>query len=550
MGKGGVRENATGLAWLTAMGGVLSASGKHEQGRYGMYRGTHRGVTRPRVVHWGAAVVAIAMVLALLPASLPAGASGGTVTVGNALTDRTSGPDTWSNFVIIDTNNPVNRWGYLTDWSFYAKSGRAYEKIQLKVYRPTTAGFEVIGISNLVEKDQIAPGAVNTFEFAAPILVKPGDVIGMYVSGQGVVPYTVTTAPHYEYGNLIYPALFTNNTSGPGADVGEIEQVTASGNREYSIAALGVVYFDDPTTSCPEGELFVSSQGTGAQTPIVSAPAVSGYPYRLTADGLYYAGGRFTYDIASDAEYSQDADQRLTDTWTDLVKGYESYGEGLLELKVDGAFVEWGDYNPAHVYSIEHMATGDISLQIWDVYAQNNTGGLCVKVEPLPLTSVTGGGQIISDSPDGKKSPYKVSFGGELYDIDGGLQCEWQVNLHNVADTDLDGAKFHTTRCTKLNTWKPDQQTPTPGVADGVVNFTAWGTFNGEPGYKAIFRMEDRTEPSDLDTFRITIWDAAGKVVFDTSDTAGGVFPSESDNVGTARTLLDRGNIQISFYGG
>ncbi|MEN8040990.1 MAG: hypothetical protein ABFR95_05750 [Actinomycetota bacterium] len=305
-------------------------------------------------------------------------------------------------------------------------------------------------------------------------------------------------------------------------------------------------YYTPPTTSCPSGQHYVSSVGSGALTPIVTHPAAAGYPYDLTTTGTFFAGGTYVWDIQADAEYSQDAWQRANlMPWTDLVNKYEGYGEGLLEMTVDGGYVEWGAFDASHSYTIpSYQATGPLEFQIYDVYAQNNTGGMCVAVEPVALRSLHGGGQLITESlDDWDKQPYKVSFGGYIDDIDGALDCEWQLNVHNVSGTDLDKTKFHGTTCTSFNTWGPDVQS----LADGVANLTVLGTWNGEPGYRAIFRMEDRTEPSDLDTFRVTVYHGSD-VVFESSVYQGGDFPMDSNNIGGARTLLDNGNIQMTFH--
>jgi len=181
-------------------------------------------------------------------------------------------------------------------------------------------------------------------------------------------------------------------------------------------------FYVPPTTSCPTGQYFVSSVGTGTATPVVSLATAAGYPYELSTSGTYFAGGDYRYDIQADAEYSQDAIQRLNLLpWSDLVNRYESSGEGLLEMMVDGGFVEWGAFSDAHTYSMDHIATGStIDFQIYDIYAQNNTGGLCVEAEAIALRSISGGGQIIAESFEPKdKHPYKVSFGGHIDDIDG-----------------------------------------------------------------------------------------------------------------------------------
>ncbi len=127
---------------------------------------------------------------------------------------------------------------------------------------------------------------------------------------------------------------------------------------------------------------FVSAEGVGTATPVVSIPVTPGATYKVEAAGTYFAGGVSDFDIQADAEYSQDAHQRAnTLPWTDSVRTYESYGEGLLELKVDGAVVEWGDFAADHVYTLDKVASAsamDFQFQVDDIYAQNNTGGLCV----------------------------------------------------------------------------------------------------------------------------------------------------------------------------
>lgn len=177
---------------------------------------------------------------------------------------------------------------------------------------------------------------------------------------------------------------------------------------------------------------FVSSVGTGENTPVVSSttlnPAVK---YLIEASGVYYAGGVSTYDIRADAKYTQDLYQRnSTDpSWTDQLHSYDSYGDTLLELKVDEKFVVWGDFADTHRYTHEMSGTGatvQFQFQIYDIYAQNNTGGLCVSIyefqnEP-PIANPGGpylaavNTEIIFDGtgssdPDGDPLTYTWTFG-------------------------------------------------------------------------------------------------------------------------------------------
>lgn len=394
-----------------------------------------------------------------------------------------------------------------------------------------------------------------TFNFATPVhsiglgLLTNStavEAITLYYEGGGmhvVGDASLGTLPNtFEFVGLIsdtpVASIKVDTTGGASQNEGITELWTSS-------------YYPNPTLACPEGQDFVSGE-TGAVVPISAA---DGYPYELHAMGTFFAGGRTLYDIEADAEYSQDGDQRLAgDPWTDLVNKYESDGEGLLELKVDGSFVEWGAFDAGHHYIIEALADGSsFDFNIYDVFYPNNTGGLCVDVVPLALRSVNAGGQLIEPDPADRRGnkPYKVSFGGYVDDIDGALECEWQINLHNVAEDELDGAKYHSTECFRLLTSGPDDQ------YEGIGTVYTRGTFNGEPGYSAILRLDDHAEPSVFDTVRIEIFEP-GVVpeynrphLYDTSPSHNnyiGEFPNDSTYVGGTRTFLDRGNVQVNFY--
>jgi len=163
---------------------------------------------------------------------------------------------------------------------------------------------------------------------------------------------------------------------------------------------------------------------------VTTDPLNPNMDYFVEASGTYFAGGNGLFDIEADAEYSQDAYQRANAlAWTDEVRNYEAFGEGLVELYIDGAAVEWGNFNASHRYTLDVTPTGvplDISANIYDTYAPNNTGGLCVAVyvevdydfdgffapvDNLPTTNVAKAGSAI---------PVKFSLGG-----DQGLDIIW-----------------------------------------------------------------------------------------------------------------------------
>jgi len=99
--------------------------------------------------------------------------------------------------------------------------------------------------------------------------------------------------------------------------------------------------------------------------------------YFLEAHGTAWACQAGSCNIEFDAEYSN-SDGDLT--WDDgVAPPYNSYGPNLLDLEVDGNFVDWGAYDVSHVYQIPYAGTGSLlSLLIYDIYYPNNTGSLFV----------------------------------------------------------------------------------------------------------------------------------------------------------------------------
>lgn len=151
---------------------------------------------------------------------------------------------------------------------------------------------------------------------------------------------------------------------------------------------------------------------------------------------------------------------------------------------------------------------------------------------------VHGGGQVIQAQGDKPKDDYKISFGGWLWDLgSGNYSGDWEINFHNVGNDTLDKTKFRTTQITAMNFHTGNDIT-----CNDAMNFTALGEWNGIPGYKLIFRAGDFGSPNTLDTVRIELRDPSNGFVYDTYPTE---FSKDSSCIGTARTLLDKGNITI-----
>lgn len=102
----------------------------------------------------------------------------------------------------------------------------------------------------------------------------------------------------------------------------------------------------------------------------------NGMTYKIKAIGTADAGDTIIFD----AEYSK-TNRISGDNWTDDVTGYESDGPNLLDLMVNGTFVNWGAYNEDHIYWYETTGNGGaFTFKINDTFPSNNSGSITVEV--------------------------------------------------------------------------------------------------------------------------------------------------------------------------
>lgn len=100
-----------------------------------------------------------------------------------------------------------------------------------------------------------------------------------------------------------------------------------------------------------------SNNVTGASS---NVDLVSGKAYKLKASGTWTNSNNI-----ADAEYISKND------WTDHADGYNVnpylLGAGAFDLQVGEAFVDWGEYSPAHVYEYPYAGTGNkVNFRIFD----------------------------------------------------------------------------------------------------------------------------------------------------------------------------------------
>ena len=107
-------------------------------------------------------------------------------------------------------------------------------------------------------------------------------------------------------------------------------------------------------------------------------PLANGVSYILKARGTAYACNEPGCVIQFDADFSTSDGS----TWVDGVAApYDSYGTDLLDLKVNGGFVNWGSYNSSHEYQTTITGIGAVvPFVIYDIYSPNNTGNLFVDI--------------------------------------------------------------------------------------------------------------------------------------------------------------------------
>jgi hypothetical protein len=162
------------------------------------------------------------------------------------------------------------------------------------------------------------------------------------------------------------------------------------------IAVLAALMLSQTAVAAPTWVLVDTLTVPATGGSVTSAVTLgAGDNYLFEALGTFDAGA----SITADAEYSSGP---TSFAWQDLVEGYESYGEGLLELRVDGSFVEWGAFNPNHVYTLAQVGAGStVAFDIYDTYGANNVGALTVNiyqdVVPAPgaiLLSTLGAGLV------------------------------------------------------------------------------------------------------------------------------------------------------------
>ena len=103
---------------------------------------------------------------AIVGLAFATGAQSATITGGNAVIPGTN-YDSYSNFSILDGNNPISAAGDLTSWSIYAHADAS--AVELLIYQVSGQGYSLVGHSAL-ETPAPAEG-VQTFSLPGGLAV-------------------------------------------------------------------------------------------------------------------------------------------------------------------------------------------------------------------------------------------------------------------------------------------------------------------------------------------------------------------------------------------
>jgi len=172
---------------------------------------------------------------------------------GNDVSARPS-LDSYSNFVIVDRNNPISGAGVLTSWSFWAG---ATSGVNLVVVRAAT----VVAMSPMVTPSTTGVAVTTALSPALP--VQAGDYVGLYFASTGVVPFSGIAS-----GGTSGTVLYTANGSGVPAVGGTLTK-EGEVDRIYSVSVSGIVpgshektdLVPYPTGSAVGAVIFNSSAG-------------------------------------------------------------------------------------------------------------------------------------------------------------------------------------------------------------------------------------------------------------------------------------------------
>ncbi|MCJ7790038.1 MAG: hypothetical protein MUP69_07630 [Candidatus Atribacteria bacterium] len=361
-----------------------------------------------------------------------------TFTVGNDAIVRPN-TDTYTDFTIIDTNNPSSYFGLLTTYSYYAANTNPFRFVLV----------DELDVVQWVSEQITPPGTgVQSWNPSTPGYVEPNWNLGLYFASTGTVPFSYTGDP----------AWYKPNNSGLPV-VGETLSYEGSSNRIYSFVATGDVVPSVPTIiwpangACSTTAALIHIDWTdsiGTFTPLV-------YKYEAYGDAdytanIYSSGWLSDSEIPSpgtpeDVYYvrvmAQDSMGNFSDWSNDATDPYKitvdnTPPEVTIHAPVDGGFYPVGAV-PALDYTVTDnldpapdvdvlgydIVPGEHTVTVTATDCAGNVGSTSVTYYVLE-NFVTGGGKI--NTPDGKKAAW--TFAGTVGNLEDGSVGQFQIVDH------------------------------------------------------------------------------------------------------------------------
>jgi hypothetical protein len=148
---------------------------------------------------------------------------------------------------------------------------------------------------------------------------------------------------------------------GPGTDFNGVPK-SSVGAYQFEVAKFlnnlnaGVEYI-------PNNELI--------QTLTINSNSINGINSEILENDVCYR-----FEISGtwqNTNHQIDAEYLTFDAWGNYQDGTPTYGANQKDLQVNGQFVDWGDYNPDHVYYLGYTGNGSVvNFRVFDGYAYSN----------------------------------------------------------------------------------------------------------------------------------------------------------------------------------
>lgn len=183
----------------------------------------------------GMSVLSVSVVGAVL-GGIPGGAATATIEGGNP-TVAAPYTDSYSNFVIVDGNNPISGSGLLTSWSFYAVAAGHVELVIVAPGASLGGGGSIVYTGPVVNVTSDMVGFPITRSLPGGAWVQAGDEVGLYFVGNpGVVPFQ-----GIDNGGTSGAVLYTGNNYGATNSISAGSSLSFEGavSRTYSFSVSG-----------------------------------------------------------------------------------------------------------------------------------------------------------------------------------------------------------------------------------------------------------------------------------------------------------------------